>query len=196
MFDLFGEALTTALFPCSLVLLVPGLAIATGSRHRSATATGAFLVGLLASSWLRFAGATDVWPSLITGVVFLFASLAVATDDKWSPALALGGAGAAAGAATGTLWRPCVGTEFGEVLNLIPSSGVSGGFGLGVYIAGVMAPVIALAAIVSAIPARWIIRASKHLKRFGSGALALLGIATIAGLEDRVIGRLLELSSF
>lgn len=195
MLDLFGEALTTALFPCSLVLLVPGLAIATGSRHRSPLATGAFLVGLFASSWLRFSGATDIWPSLVTGSVFLLASLAVATDDKWNPALALGGAGAAAGAATGTLWRPCVGTEFGEVLNLIPSSGASGGFGLGVYIAGVMAPVIALAAIVYAIPAPWNLRASKQLKRFGSGGLALLGIATIAGLEERVISRLFELSS-
>jgi cytochrome c biogenesis protein CcdA len=196
MLDLLGEALTTALFPCSLVLLVPGLAIAAGSRHRSATATGAFLVGLFASSWLRFSGTTDVWPSLVTGSVFLLASLAVSTDDRWSPALALGGAGAAAGAASGTLWRPCVGTEFGEVLNQSPSSGASGGFSLGVYILGVIAPVIALVALVNAVPAPWIVRSSKQLKRFGSGALALLGIALIAGLEDRVISRLSELSSF
>ncbi len=196
MLDLFGEGLTSALFPCSLVVAVPGLAIAAGGRASSAPATGAFLAGLFASSWLRFAGVTDVWPSLLTGAALLLASLGVAGAPRWRPTLAVGGAGAAAGAAAGTLWRPCVGTEFGEVLNGMASSGAGGGFDLAVYTVGVTAPVIAFAATVTALPARWLNRASRQLLWGGSTVLAVLGLATVAGLHDRVISRLFELSSF
>lgn len=196
MLDLFGEGLTSALFPCSLVLAVPGLAIAAGGRTSSAVSTGAFLAGVIASSWLRFADVTDVWPSLLTGAALLLASLGVAGAPRWRPALAVGAAGAAAGAAAGTLWRPCVGTEFGEVLNGMPSAGAGGGFDLAVYTVGVTAPVIAFAATVTALPASWIERASAQLLWCGSTVLAVLGLATIAGWHDSVISRLSELSSF
>ncbi|MFW2382704.1 MAG: hypothetical protein ACN4GZ_13165 [Acidimicrobiales bacterium] len=196
MLALFGEGLETAFFPCSLVLAVPGLAVAAGGRRFSAFAIAAFATGLLVSSWLRFAGATDLWPPIIVGSGFLVASFAIARLDAGRPSLAAGGAGAAAGAATGSLWRPCVGIEFGTVLNGMAGSGLRGGFELAVYIVGVMAPVIAVVAVANALPPAWIERASKPLMWLGGGVLVILGLATIAGFDDHVISRLFELSSF
>ncbi len=196
MLSLFGEALSTAFFPCSLVLTVPSVAVALAARHFSAAALGSFVLGLLISTWLRFAGITDVWPSLITGSVFSMAGMVLFATTGRRSAGAAAMAGLAVGGATGSLWRPCVGNEFGEVLNAMVGSGLSGGFDLAVYIIGVMAPVIALTATANAVPPAWVERASRPIGWLGSGILVLLGVANVAGLDDRVINRLFELSSF
>ncbi len=196
MLALFGEGLTSALFPCSLVLAVPGVAVGLAARRFSAAALGTFVLGLLISSWLRFAGIIGVWPSLITGAAFLLSGIVHLVATAKRPAAVAAAASFAVGGATGSLWRPCVGDDFGNVLNAMAGSGLSGGFDLGVYIVGVMAPVIALTAAANAVPPAWIERASRPMSWLGGGILVLLGVATMAGLDDQVVNRLFELSSF
>jgi hypothetical protein len=193
---LFGEGLTSALFPCSLVLAVPGIAVAIASRRFSATALGLFVLGLLISSWLRFAGIIGVWPSLITGGAFLLSGIVHLVATAKRPAAVVALVGLLVGGATGSLWRPCVGDDFGNVLNALVESGLRGGFDLGVYIVGVMAPVIALTAAANAVPPTWIERASRPMSWFGGGILVLIGGATLSGLGDRVVNWLFELTRF
>ena len=196
MFALFAEGLETAFFPCSLVLAVPSIAIALGGRRYSAAGIGMFIVGLISSSWLRFAGFSEVWPSIFTGVALLAAAAVLVRPLIKTEAISTATAGLVAGAATGTLWRPCVGFEFGEALTAMNTSGPAGVVQLTIYVFGVMAPIIALTAVATALPPAWIERAKRPLLIIGSGVLAVMGVAVIAGLDDRVINRLFELSSF
>ncbi len=196
MFALFAEGLETAFFPCSLVLAVPSVAIALGSRRYSAAGIGTFISGLLISSWLRFAGFADVWPSAITGFALLASAAALIRPLIKTEAISTAAAGLVAGAATGSLWRPCVGFEFGEVLTTMNTSGPAGVLQLTIYVLGVMAPIIALTAVTNALPPAWIERAKRPLLIAGAGVLVILGAAVIAGFDDRVIDRLFRLSSF
>lgn len=196
MLALFAEGLETAFFPCSLVLAVPSVAVALGGRRYSAAGIGTFIVGLIISSWLRFAGLSEVWPSFITGVALLAAAALLVRPLVKTEVVSAAAAGLVAGAATGSLWRPCVGLEFGEVLTAMDTSGPAGVVQLMIYVIGVMAPIIALTAVANVVPPRWIEKAKRPLLIIGAGVLVILGAAVIAGLDDRVINRLFELSSF
>lgn len=196
MIALFAEGLQTAFFPCSLVLAVPSVAVALGARRYSAAAIGTFMVGLLASSWARFAGFSDVWPAVITGIALLAAALLLAKPVLRSESVSAGAAGLVAGGAAGSLWRPCVGFEFGEVLTAMSQAGPAGFGRLIVYVLGVMAPILALTAIANALPVEWVEKARQPLTIIGAGVLVMLGLAVFAGFDDHIISRLFELSSF
>ncbi len=196
MLNLFGEGLATAFFPCTLVLAVPGLAVTLAGRRFAGATLGAFLAALILGSWLRFAGWIDVMPSLITGAGLLLAAALVTRGDGDRSLVMRAIAGVGAGVATGSLWRPCVGIEFGEVLTNLDTAGPVGLVQMIVYTVGVTAPLIALAGASHAAPSTWSDRIGPALGWFGGGVLALLGLAVIAGLDERVINRLFQLSSF
>ncbi|NNE94831.1 MAG: hypothetical protein HKN24_02270 [Acidimicrobiales bacterium] len=192
---LFAEGLTTSAFPCSLVLAVPGMAVAVASRRSSAVAGAGFLIGLLASSWLRFAGIIGVWPSLLTGTTVLLAAIPMIRQET-GPAGLVGLASASAGAATASLWRPCVGVEFGQVLTHMETSGLRGVAELAIYLLGVMAPVIASIAALNALPGRWLERSESALRIAGGIVLGIVAIATLMGAHERIIDELFRRSSF
>lgn len=157
---------------------------------------GTFLLGLLVSSWARFAGFSDVWPAIITGIALLAAALLLSRPILQRESLSASAAGLVAGGAAGSLWRPCVGFEFGEVLTAMSQAGPAGFGRLTVYVIGVMAPILALTAVANALPVEWIERARQPLTIVGAGVLVILGLAVFAGFDDHIISRLFELSSF
>ena len=195
MLALFSEGVATSVFPCSLVLAVPSLAVAVASRRSSGLAAIAFLIGLLANSWLRFAGIVGVWPSIVTGTVVLVVAIAVVRRDIGPPGVVVLSS-AWAGAAAASLWRPCVGVEFGQVLTDLNDAGLRGLIELAIYLSGVLTPIIAVIAALNAMPRRWLDRSDKAL-RFGGGAvLGILAVGILIGLHERVIDELFRLSSF
>ncbi len=104
------------------------------------------------------------------------------------------GGGLLAGGASAELWRPCVGLEFGQVLNSLPDRGPSG-FGLmAVYLLGVLSPLLALGAIHHLVPERIRERAEPWLAVVGTVALGALALATAVGLHDDLVGKLFEWS--
>lgn len=192
--SLLIEGLGSAFLPCSLVLLIPGAAATIAGRSDAAWTFGGFAFGTLMLGWLRFSGRLgELSPYAAAAALALAAiALTVPTTARHSVKSIIGGLFAGAGA--GILWEPCVGREFGALLNDLPATG-AGGFGLfAVYTVGVLAPLVAVAAAVYLVPEKSIGVARPVMLGTGAGVLAVLALATAAGLSDDLVGRLVQLS--
>lgn len=193
--DLLVEGFDSALLPCSFVVLVPGAAAVIASRQESTSAFFGFSIGLVALTFLRFSGRGG---DLQTGFVALMLAVAVvllAIPVVRRLNVVTGAGGLLVGAAAGVLWEPCVGIHFAELLNDLPTSRIVPGVALlAVYLIGVLAPVIALTAVLYLIPNPTLVLARPVMLVIGCGTLAVLAVATASGFSDDVISRLVELS--
>lgn len=194
MFELLGEGFESALLACSLILLVPGAAVGLTARAAAIPALASFAVGVLGLSWIRFADRGGGFSPLLIAAVLMIGTILLLVPFISRLDLAAIPAGLLAGGAAAELWRPCVGAEYGVVLNELPSRGLSG-LGLqAIYLLGVLSPLIMLAAAHHLTP-DWILEKLEPIWAIGGGlVLALLAAATAAGLHDDLVGKLFEWS--
>lgn len=195
MIDLAIEALESALLPCSFVLLLPGAATVLAARQEAAVALVGFIIGSLGLAWLRFSGNGGDFERPIIAMAFAAsAALLVVPLIRRLDILALSG-GLLAGSASVTLWQPCVGEQFGTLLGQLPERGVIGAGLLCVYVLGVLAPVVALGAIIHIIPDPLQMPVRPVMMAVGGGVLGLFALLTAAGLDDELVSKLVELST-
>lgn len=194
MFDLLLEGFFSASLPCSLILLVPGAGAVLAARGRLIAALGGFSGSATVLAWLRFADRAGDWPvgiaavALVTATVLFFVPVVV--GDKVIAALA----GVLTGGAAAELWEPCVGPEFGRLLNELPNHGPAGLGQMAVFMLGVLAPLAGFVAIVKLIP-EWMVESVQPvLAVLGGTVLAVMAVATAAGLHDDIVGRLFQWS--
>ena len=192
--DLLAEGVESALMACSLIVLAPGVATALAARRAAVPALVAFSMAVLGSSWLRFSDrGGGLQPVLIA--VILAAAVAVLLLPRSSRREIAGvGGGLLAGVGAAELWRPCVGFEFGQVLNGLPDRGIPGVALLAVYLLGVLSPLLALGAVHHLVPERHRELAEPWLAGVGAAALGALALATAFGLHDDLVGKLFEWS--
>lgn len=194
VFGLLAEGFESALLPCSLILLIPGVAVGFTARAAAIPAIASFSVAALSLSWIRFAdrggGFTTftIAAALMVSVLLLLVPLINRLD------LTAIAAGLLAGGAAAELWRPCVGAEYGQLLNELPARGFSG-LGLqALYLFGTLSPLIALAALHHLVP-DWILdKLEPAWSVVGGTVLAVLSVATAVGLHDNLVGKLFEWS--
>lgn len=159
-----------------------------------ATATG-FVATSLVLAWLRFAERGGDWPvgwsalALMTAAVLLVVPSLRSTDARTEQLQAIA-AGSLVGLASAELWEPCVGAAFGLLLNDLPSRGADGLVLLFAYIAGVLAPLVGLGALLRVLPARLIEPVRPALTAIGGVVLTVMAVATAAGFHDEVVDRL------
>ena len=110
------------------------------------------------------------------------------------PALRAATGGALAGGAAGQLWVPCVGRALGQVLNQLPARPVVGGLELAVYVAGILAPLAALAALLHLAPDRLPPRGRAGLALLSGSVLVVLALLVATGRHDEVTSRLVQWS--
>ncbi|MEM7274469.1 MAG: hypothetical protein AAF547_15395 [Actinomycetota bacterium] len=191
---LLGEGFESALMACSLIILLPGLATAMAARAAAIPALAYYSAAVLALSWLRFSDRGGGFAPLLIAAA-LAATVAVLFIPKLnrSDLSAIGG-GLLAGGAAAELWRPCVGFEFGAVLNSLPERGLSGLWLMAVYLFGVLSPLVAIGAIHHLTPDRILERVEPWWAIVGATGLGLLSLATAAGLHDELVGKLFEWS--
>ncbi|MGH1491599.1 MAG: hypothetical protein ACRBK7_19745 [Acidimicrobiales bacterium] len=193
-FGLLAEGFESALLPCSLILLVPGTAVGLTARSAAIPAIASFSVAAVSLSWIRFADRGGGFSTLTIAAALMVATILLLVPLVNRLDLAAIAAGLLAGGAAAELWRPCVGAEYGELLNQLPARGYSG-LGLqALYMFGTLAPLVALAAIHHLIP-DWILEKLEPVwSVIGGTALALLSVATAVGLHDDLVGKLFEWS--
>lgn len=190
MLSLLIEGFGSAWLPCSLVLVVPGVATVLAGRRYAGPAAGSYAVGTAVLSWLRFADVGAGWPVLVPAVALALAAvlLVIPTSVPPGPAAVIGGA--LAGGAAAELWEPCVGVEFGTLLNGLPDDGVGGLPVLAIYLLGVLAPIGGVMGLLKLLPPGLVEAASGTLAVVGGAALAVMAIATAIGLHDEVVAQL------
>lgn len=199
MLSLLLEGLESAWLPCSLILLVPGAAVLFAGGERVVATTGGFAAATLVMAWARFAERGGDWPvgyaalALITATVVLLVPALTDREGTADQARAVAG-GSLVGFASAELWEPCVGAEFGQLLNDLPDRGVAGLVLLGTYLLGVLAPLVVVAAVLHVLPPRLIDSARPALAAIGGVVLTVMAVATAAGFHDEVVDRLFRWS--
>jgi len=191
---LLAEGFEAAQLPCTLVLLVTGIAVGLTARETAIPATVAFGVSVLVFSWTRFSGRGAGWH-----VIFAAAALLIAVIILFVPPIqrldwVAVTAGMLVGFAAAELWLPCVGPEFGSLLMNLPERGLSGMIPMGIYLLGALSPIVALAAIHHLIP-DWILEQTEPIWSIVGGViLAGLAMATALGYHETIIGWLFNWS--
>ena len=193
--NLLLEGFESALLPCSFVLLVPGAAAALASRQESTSAFIGFFIGVSAVAFWRFSGRIGDISNLAIALALGVAVVLLAIPIVRRLNVVTGAGGLLVGAAAGALWEPCVSLHFGDLLNELPTRNpMIGVVLLVVYVVGVIAPLIALAAVLYLVPDPALILARPVMLVVGCGTLALVALGTAAGFSDEIIGRLVEMS--
>ncbi|MCP3989076.1 MAG: hypothetical protein GY724_08375 [Actinomycetia bacterium] len=194
MIDLLLEGLSSAWLPCSLMLLVPGVAAALAAGEELVPSLIGFMVAATLLSWLRFADRGGNWPigvaalALVAATALYFIPVFVSTGTMATVA------GILAGGAAAEMWEPCVGPELGRLLNELPSQGWGGLGSATVFLVGVLAPIIGLGIGLRLAPL-WIMESIQGtLAVIGGAMLAVMGLAAAAGFHDEVISKLFQWS--
>ncbi|MDE0268571.1 MAG: hypothetical protein OXI96_06000 [Acidimicrobiaceae bacterium] len=178
---------------CTLVVLVPAVALVLVARNARLMVAVCYVVGAVVLVWARVVGYWDIGLSglvmplaaaLVVGA-YVFAYRSTGPD---SPSAT--GAGMVAGALAGWLWQPCVGPELGDILNNAATESVRSGALLLVYAAGALLPALLLALTPHALP-----KAKQILDRLPvvvlGAAVGVVYAATLAvGRYNDLIGEL------
>ncbi|MEM9134622.1 MAG: hypothetical protein AAF962_15685 [Actinomycetota bacterium] len=190
MLSLLVEGFGAAWLPCSLVLVVPGVATVLAGREYAGPAAAAYALGTALLSWLRFADIGGDFPLLVPAVALAVAAVLLVIPTSVPPGLAAVIGGGLAGGAAAELWEPCVGVEFGTLLNGLPDDGLGGLATLAVYLLGVLAPIGGVMALLRLLPPHLVDATAGALAVVGGAALAVMAIATAIGLHDDVVAQL------
>ena len=183
---------------CTLVMLVPAVALVLVARKARLTVALFYVMGATLLTWARAAGHWNVEltgvavpvAAMLAAVVFVIAYLA-----KGPLSLSATGAGAVAGALAGWLWQPCVGPKLGEILN---NAGTEAARTLGlmlVYMVGALLPALLLAVLPHALPAtkRFLDRLPVAAAGGAIGAAYAITLAT--GRYDDLVGELYRIAT-
>lgn len=192
MTGLLLEGFESALLPCSLILIAPGLGVGAASGRRFTTALAAYVGAVGIGGWLRFSGRLDTLPTPVVALL-LITAVAALLIRPGQPTAAT--AGVLSGFGSVSLWGPCVGSNFGDLLGGLPDRGLSGLALFLVYVIGVLSPLAIVGAALSLTPARKFERAARILSTIGGGLLTLLAIATAVGWHDEVVSQLVQWST-
>ena len=183
---------------CTLVMLVPGVALVLVARKARLTVALLYVTGAALLTWARAAGHWNVELSgaavpaaaVLAAGVFVIAYLA-----KGPLSLSATGAGAVAGALAGWLWRPCVGPKLGEILD---STGTEAARTLGlmlVYMAGALLPALLLAVLPHAVPATKRFLDRLPVAAAGGAVGAAYAITLATGRYDDLVGELYRIAT-
>ncbi len=200
MIGAFAEAVRATLQPCTLLLLVPALAVVVATRCRwwsLVAAAGAAVIGgwSLAAGWIVLDGFWLQWSAVFVLAVLLLAVLGPvrprfgwAADARFE-APAVGGVTLLA-----TLWwRPCVGTELGAILTASRGDLAGQLAGMAAYMLGALVPVALVVLLVRTIDLR-----GRRLTAtaWAGGALGIVVAGALAvGRHDEVVGVLDRLTT-
>lgn len=193
--ELFAEALWAIRLPCTLALLVPGFVPLVGGRKNGPAAVASYIFAASVVFWLRSVGwFVDQPEGLVAAAAGLgIAAVAIAMFRWPNPASAVLG-GALIGIVSAWLWIPCVGTHLGKLLNRSSDEVWASLPSFGIYVTGVCALLVVLAALPVAVPKFTYLTEHRSLPKVGLGiGLAMAAVVGLGVYED-IVGQLLQWS--
>lgn len=194
----FLEGVEAIAQACTLVVLLPGLAMVLVARRGRLTLAVSYTVFAALLMWAQAAGhwslASRGWIvvplGLLVAATFVAAQSAQQADQR-----RLIGAGVIGGALAGWMWLPCVGTQLGDILNNATSQGPRTLALLIVYTVGALLPVLLLALLPHAVPASENILNHRAVEVIGMGFGVLYAVTVAIGRYDDLVGELYRISA-
>ena len=191
---LLAEGFESAQLPCTLILLVTGVAVGLTARETAIPAMASFWISVLVFSWTRFSDRGAGWHAIFAAIALVLAVVILFLPPVRQLDVVAVVAGLLVGFAASELWLPCVGPEFGQLLMELPRRGLSGIAPLAVFLTGALSPIVALAALHHLIP-EWILeRVEPIWSIVGGFVLAGLAVATAVGYHETIVGWLFQWS--
>ena len=186
--SLFAEGIRSSLLPCSYSVLLVGLALLVVRKKERMGVLGVFAGFTILSAWLRASGTSNLVAGRLFTTLLVIGGLALAL--MVNSRLAGLGSAALVGTFAGATWLPCVGAELGTVLTDAYYQPASAVLPLGVYLVGVMIPLVAITALLAYVPAvsRWV--DSRWVAILGKGVIAAVGVLVLFDYYDTVLSTL------
>ena len=183
---------------CTLVVLLPGLAMVLVARRGRLTVALGYTVFAAVLMWAQAAQHWSLvsrgWIVVPLGVL-VAATFVAARSAQQADQHRLIGAGVVGGALAGWMWLPCVGTQLGDILNNAADDGPRTLALMVVYTVGALLPVLLLALLSHAVPASENILNHRAVGVIGMGFGALYAITVAIGRYDDLVGELYRISS-
>ncbi len=194
MIDAFAEAVRDLALPCSLTLVIPGVAASLSARSNPLAVATSTFAGTAVVGWLRISGqipsSLTWWSSMGVGILVL-----VAYGALFARATRPGQrvtAGLVVGASAASIWTPCVGEQLGSILNRAPEDAVGVALPFIAFIAGISIVAIAVAlARVGFDPPESV---STFLSRIGVAMGLAIAVLIGSGLYSNVVAQLVTWS--
>ena len=186
--SLFAEGIRSSLLPCSYSILLVGLALLVVRKKERMGVLAIFAGFTILSAWLRAGGISNILAGRMATTLLVLGGLGLALMVSNRPA----GLGAAAlvGTFAGATWLPCVGAELGTVLTDAQNEPASAILPMGVYLVGVMIPLVAIMALLAYSPAirRWV--DGRWVATVGKAVIAAVGVMVLFDYYDSVLSTL------
>ena len=194
--DLFAEGVESLKLACSLVLLIPAVAIVLLGRRR-AWLVPTWIASVTLIAWLRFIG---WWSPPPGGLVHVGAGLALvaAIVVAWKRNTAATDVTATVGVAflAGWTWIPCVGRELGGILNDARAQPLVELGPTAIYLFGLFLPLVLIAAAAVAWPKLGTVLDSRNARSAGLGIMFVVAGLVSVTLFDDLAGELARRSQF
>ena len=196
--DTFIEGVEVVTWACTLTVLVPGLALVLVARRTRLTVAVYYVVGAALLAWAQAAGH---WWVSARGVALVIAALLAAgtyaaawlAPQHSSPYAT--GAGVVGGALAGWMWRPCVGSLLGDILNDATTDGPRTAGLMLIYMVGALLPVLLIAIAPYAVPVIGRALDRRPVAVVGAVVGGAYAVTLAIGRYDDLIGELYRISS-
>ena len=194
----FLEGVGAISIACTLVALVPAMALVLVARRARFTVALCYTTATALLMWARAAGLWHVElraaAEPIAGAVAAGA-FAAAYFCSGPSSLAATGSGAVAGALAGWLWMPCAGPRLGDILNSAANYSARPAALMLLYVTGALLPALLLALAPHALaPAGRVLNRPPAV--ILGGAVGAVYAATLAaGYYDDLVGELYRIAT-
>ncbi len=192
---LLSEGAASALFPCTLVLLLPGIASAFTSKWKVTQSLASYLASFTIVSWLLLAGRIGYWSPWVLAILLGLATL-LAWRDKGEDRARSVASPLLLGIAIAHLWEPCIGKSFGTLVQTLPADGPSSLPRYGAYALGLAVPLGFAAIAAWLLPDKAKHATEKYFRLFGIGFLIVLAVSLATNTHTSVISQLSAWSSW
>jgi cytochrome c biogenesis protein CcdA len=193
---LFAEGVESLKLACSLVLLIPAVAIVLLGRRR-VWLVPTWIAAVTVIAWLRFIG---WWSASPGGLLHVGAGVALAgaVIVAWQKNTATTDVTATVGGAllAGWTWVPCVGRELGGILNDARAQPWVELGPTAQYLLGLFLPLVLIAAAAVAWPKLGTVLDSPRARTAGLGIMFLVAGLVSVTLFDDLAGELARRSRF
>ena len=193
--NLLLEGIGSMLQPCTLALLVPGLAVILTAQQTAPWAAGGYLAGASLMSWMRMIDWVDPPDESALLALVVLAGIALI----WWQSNQRNGVWSAAGAAVvggiaALLWLPCVGDEYGALLGRAETETWALFVPNLAYIVGLNLALIVAAALPLVVRRLVPLRDSTGAALVGVMTGTAMAVTMALGAYNDVVGQLYDLS--
>ena len=190
MIGAFAEAVNDLALPCSLTLVVPGVAASLATRANPLAVALSSYGAMTVTGWLRITervpAQLSTWVALTFGLLMLvaFGSLFASSTRPGQRVTA----GVVIGVTAASIWTPCVGEHLGSVLSRGPDDPLGVALPFAAFIAGIS--VVSISVALARVAFQPLERVSKPVSVVATTVGAVVALLVASGQYTDVVARL------